>query len=112
MGGKYPELDDDKGTSLILINTDKGKAMLKEIEASTYQHECALQHAIEGNPSLISSVKIPRAREKFFKDLQIRDFNYIINKYMSAPSAMEKKLLFAKRALRYVKKRIMNSIKV
>lgn len=112
IASKYPELDDDKGTSLILINTDKGKVMLKEIEVNTCQHKCELQHAIDGNPSLISSVKIPKAREKFYKDLHSRDFNYIIKKYMSPTSDMEKKILFAKRALRYIKKSIMKSIKV
>ena len=107
IASKYPELDDDGGTSLLLINTDKGKAMFKASENNIKQCECELQHAINGNPSLISSVKEPKVREKFFKDLHTREFNYIIKRYMSAPNTMEKNILFGKRVLRYIKKRIM-----
>ena len=111
IASKYPELDDDGGTSLLLINTDKGKAMLKGCKNNIQQHKCDLQVAIDGNPSLISSVKVPKQRGKFFNDLQSKDFDYMIKKYMSAPTWIQKKILFVMRALRFIKKSIMKSLR-
>jgi len=107
IANKYPELDDDKGTSLLLINTAKGKIMLKGCEKSIYQQECELAHAIKGNPSLISSVKVPKQRQNFFQDLKKKDFDFIIKRYMSPPGFTQRKILFVKRALRLIKKTIL-----
>lgn len=109
IASKYPELDDDKGTSLLLINTDKGKSMINGCKNDLFTKECDVDHAISGNPSIISSVKVPNLREKFFEDLNSRDFKYVIKKYMSPPSYIQSKVIFAKRVLRYIKKRTFGS---
>ncbi|MGH4052367.1 MAG: Coenzyme F420 hydrogenase/dehydrogenase, beta subunit C-terminal domain [Clostridium sp.] len=106
IASKYPELDDDKGTSLLLVNTDKGKTMLKECKSNIFIQKCDLDHAIKGNPCIIKSVKEPDLRESFFEDVNRRDFNYVIKKYMSPPSWIKRKIMFSKRALTTVKKRI------
>lgn len=103
---KYPELDDDGGTSLLLINTDKGKAMLEACKNNIEQHECDLEVAVQGNPSIISSVKEPKKRRMFFEDLHNMDFDYVIKKYMSAEAFTERVIIFAVRVLRFIKKRI------
>ena len=111
IASKYPELDDDKGTSLLLINTAKGTTMLKGIENNIEKHICDLSVAIGGNPSIISSVKEPKQRRKFFKDLRRKDFNYMIKVYMSPPTAMEKKIILTKRVLRFIKRKLMKVLK-
>ena len=107
IASKYPELDDDKGTSLLLINTDRGKTLLKGCKNNIFTHECDLDHAIKGNPCIIKSVKEPDLRVKFFEDLHRRDFSYVIKKYMSSPSWIKRKIIFTKRAHRFIKRRII-----
>lgn len=111
IASKYPELDDDCGTSLLLINTDKGKVMLEACKNNIFTRECDLDHAKLGNPSIISSVKVPKFREKFFEDLKSRDFDYVIKKYMSPPSWIEAKIIFSKRALGFMKRRVIKLLK-
>ena len=61
----YPEMDDDKGTSLILINSSKGKQYFDDISSKMKFINTKIEHALEGNPSIIKSVaphkKIGRA---------------------------------------------------
>ncbi|MBU3142614.1 Coenzyme F420 hydrogenase/dehydrogenase, beta subunit C-terminal domain [Clostridium sp. CF012] len=111
IASKYPELDDDGGTSLLLINTNKGKAMLEGCKNGIEKHKCDLEHALRGNPSIISSVKQPQKRKSFFEDLHNRDFNYVIKKYMSPPTYMERVIIFGVRVLRLLKKRVRMLIK-
>ncbi|MBZ9689224.1 Coenzyme F420 hydrogenase/dehydrogenase, beta subunit C-terminal domain [Clostridium estertheticum] len=111
VASKYPELYDDDGTSLLLINTAKGKSMIDACKNNIEHHECDLEVAIAGNPSIISSVKEPKKRQRFFEDLHNRDFNYIIKKYMSPPTWIERKIIFGVRVLRFMKKRILKLLK-
>lgn len=109
IASKYPELDNDAGTSLLLVNTDKGRVMLKGCADNIYFKRCDLSHAISGNPSIISSVKVPTLREKYFKDLNKREFEYVIKKYMSPPSYIQSKITLVKRVIRYAKKKIIRN---
>lgn len=103
---KYPELDDDKGTSLLLVNTDKGRKILEKCNEEIYIHECELDYAIKNNPCIIKPVSEPKQRKKFFKDLNSKGFEYVVTKYMSPPSWIEKKIIFIRRGLGFVKKRV------
>jgi coenzyme F420-reducing hydrogenase beta subunit len=105
IASKYPDLDDDKGTSLLLVNTDKGKSMLEACKNKIFTQECDLDHAINGNPSIVSSVKVPNSRKNFFKDLHGREFNYVSKKYMSPPSWVKRILRFTKRRMSKLLKR-------
>ena len=107
IASRHPELDDDEGTSLLLVNTYKGKAMLEGCKNYIVTTECDLSHAIDGNPSIIKSVKVPDSREYFFKDLNSRDFNYVIKKYMSPPSLLRRKIRFIKKKIIFIKRKVM-----
>ena len=65
-----PKLDDQEGTSLILINTSKGLAFLAPIKNQflTYQ-KMPLKVAIQGNPCLIQSTQEHKERQTFFNNL-------------------------------------------
>lgn len=105
VGNKYPELDDDKGTSLLLVNTDKGKIMLEGCKNNIFIEECDLDHAIKGNPCIVKPVNEPELRKKFFEDFNNKDFDYVVKKYMSPPSGIEKFIIFVRRGLRFIKRR-------
>ncbi|WP_123054650.1 Coenzyme F420 hydrogenase/dehydrogenase, beta subunit C-terminal domain [Clostridium sp. JN-1] len=108
---KYPELDDDKGTSLLLINTNKGKKIIDSCGDNIFKQVCDLEYAILNNPCIIKSGKAPKLRKSFFKDFNTKDFDYVIKKYMGQPSWIKRKLIFIKRDLAFIKRRILRLMK-
>lgn len=62
----HPELDDDKGTGLAIVHTEKGLHALNT--AGLEMKEVPLEQSLEMNPLYISSVSRPaKEREAFFR---------------------------------------------
>ena len=69
--GEYkPEYNDEKGTSLLLINNEKGAKLAEEIkhEFKLFE-EVPLDVALKGNPNLTGSSKPHKNRDLFFENL-------------------------------------------
>ena len=79
--GMHPDFDDDKGASLILVNSKKGKVLFSTISEDMEFTETDLQYAIKHNPCIIRPVKYNASREKFFKEIKYKSLENIINKY-------------------------------
>ena len=60
----HPELDDDKGTSLVLVNSIRGKKYITDMVDRLY--EVDLQESIKGNSAYRCSVPRPVNRDYFF----------------------------------------------
>lgn len=75
-----PEMNDEKGTSLIIINSQKGNELLKEIQDKTFIKEIAIEDAIKYNKSMIQSATINNNREEFFKNLKMDSFEKLIDR--------------------------------
>lgn len=67
----YPEMDDDKGTGLVLLNTEKGQNMYDVLVPRPEQLEVDYQEALAGNPCIEKSVGVPILRERFWKEFSI-----------------------------------------
>ncbi|NLC19623.1 MAG: (4Fe-4S)-binding protein [Clostridiales bacterium] len=76
-----PVMDDDKGTSLVLINSKAGKGMLEEIKDLILYEEVDISKAISYNSAAIESVKRHKKRKSFFKQLDKRPFDKLVEKY-------------------------------
>ena len=61
-----PEMFDDKGTSLIIVNSDKGKKLFEDVKGAFKYKQETYENAIKGNPSAYSSVACPEDRNRFF----------------------------------------------
>jgi hypothetical protein len=72
-----PDFDDDKGVSLVMINTDKGKQMYEQLNAESIR--TTYTDALKGNSSIEKSVNIPQKREYFFAKLNKENILDIIN---------------------------------
>ncbi|MCL2384202.1 MAG: Coenzyme F420 hydrogenase/dehydrogenase, beta subunit C-terminal domain [Oscillospiraceae bacterium] len=86
VASKYPELDDDKGTSLLLIHSKKGDELLSYCGSQIELYKADLDHAIKHNSCAIKSVMPNRNRAKFFEELtkdkeEKYPINQIIEKY-------------------------------
>lgn len=61
-----PEIDDDKGVSAIIVNTDKGKQVLHNINVEL--HEVLYNELTTRNPAFVKSFPITPKRTEFFKE--------------------------------------------
>lgn len=61
-----PEIDDDKGVSAIIVNSDKGKQVLHNINVELY--EVQYDELTTRNPALVKSFPITPKRTVFFKE--------------------------------------------
>lgn len=105
IGNKYPDLDDNLGVSLLLINSEKGIFLLESCKEMLEIHEGDLEYAIKHNPCIVKPVNKPKERDKFFDDFNSKEFSYVIKKYMSPPSFIEKQVIFAKRGINFLRKK-------
>ncbi len=76
-----PEMDDDKGTSLIFVNSDKGRLMLKQIRERMVRKEVDINEAVSYNSAAIKSAPYNPKRERFFSELDELPFDELVKKY-------------------------------
>lgn len=90
---------DDKGLSLILINTEKGKKLFEAAKVDLNVISARLEDCMQGNMQRPSPIH-PK-RMKFEEDYKKHGFEYVLNKY-----GRDSKLDKLKKKLRYWKKKI------
>lgn len=78
-----PEMNDDKGTSLIFLQSDKGKILLDKISGSIKIAEVDVGKSVHFNSSMIKSVPKHRFRDSFFSELNSKNksVSSLIEKY-------------------------------
>ena len=74
-----PEMFDDKGTSLVLIQSEKGKALFKSIERDLVCQSVDMDEALKYNPAAIRPAPIPKNREVFYNRFGKESFDKIIH---------------------------------
>lgn len=95
---KYDEdFDDDKGTTRILINSDKAQKVFDSIKEKHKYKEVEVDKLVSNFHQMFNSIKYNVKRDEFFKDLQENDFEYIIKKYFpnTAKCKIEKNVRIA-----------------
>ena len=70
-----PEFDDNKGTSLVVVNTNRGIELFNSISDKMRYQEINLQEAIKNNVSMVTSANKNKNTKTFFKKYQKRNFN-------------------------------------
>lgn len=80
---KYaPNLDNNIGTSLILVNSEKGRRFLESVRERMEFAELPLSVAFSGNIALFKSIESPKInRKEFFEDLDKETFESVTAKY-------------------------------
>ena len=90
IAGVHPEMDDNKGTSVVLLNTDHGKVLFDSVLDSVNWCESKVEYAVAGNPCIVSSSKPHSERAEFFAKLDKCTLDELIKKYCPYPSLFKK----------------------
>lgn len=79
------EMDDDKGASLIFVNSEMGQEMFKNIMETITFKEVNINEAVFYNSAAIKSAKYNPKRKDFFRNLDKLPFKCLVKKYCSDP---------------------------
>lgn len=80
-----PEMNDGKGTSLVITRTEKGQKLFEQIKNDTQWKEVGYNDGVKCNPSEYSSVGKPKERACFFADMNKMTIQQLEKKYVYGP---------------------------
>lgn len=99
-----PELDDNKGVSLVLINNEIGDVAFENVKKTLLWKTTRIEDSMQ--TPLYKSYEQPRERNGFWRDFHSKSFGYIAFKY-----GKSERMPHFKRLLRRVKRRIKKLIR-
>jgi len=76
-----PDIGNDKGTSLVFVNSLAGKNMFEKIKDEIACVEADINMAVKDNPSALYSAKQEFRRKAFFNDMERLGFDALTKKY-------------------------------
>ena len=80
-----PEMNDGRGTSLVITRTVKGQELFDRVKPSLRWKEVSYDEGVRHNPAEYRSPARPQQRETFFEDLSNLTFAEMEKKYASIP---------------------------
>lgn len=80
-----PKLDDNKGTSLVIISSEKGKLIFDKIAPSIDCQPVELDDAVKYNSAVVKSVQSNSVSNQFESSFQTKPINQLLRKYCSRP---------------------------
>ena len=76
-----PEMFDDKGTSLVFINSLKGQKIFESISDKMIYKAADIDEAVKYNPAAYKSCAMNKKRDKFMSEINAENFDKIVKKY-------------------------------
>ena len=95
-----PEMFDNQGTSLVFVNSKKGKELFEKISNKFKYKEIDIKTAVQYNVSSYKSVPYNKNRKLFMKNIMTNRFNKALRKYIRRDYILEMKV----KLMRYYKK--------
>ena len=101
-----PDLDDNKGISLVIIRSCKGNELLQEAKSSADIIEVPKESCIQ--PNLLGPTKRPMESDRFWNDNKTRPYRFLLQSY----TGREYNKLFQKQIISYLnnKKEVSSKI--
>lgn len=75
-----PEWNDDRGVSLVMVHSKKGRDMLNSLSGQVELKEVSKEAAIGKNPSIVMSNAAPRERAEFFAALDSKGYGAAVDR--------------------------------
>lgn len=80
-----PHMDDDAGTSLVMLHTKKGKELFDRASINLLIQQVPFEQGVEKNPSFHTSSPLNPRRKEFFKGLKNTSFDKLVQKCLVPP---------------------------
>lgn len=90
-------MDDNKGTTRILIHTEKGRKIFDEIKENFIYKEIDADKIVEDSKEMVRPNKINPNRKEFFEDFNQLDIDEVFKKYFPYNSKMKFERLMRKK---------------
>lgn len=90
---QHPEFDDNKGTSVVFVHTQKGRKILEQLSDKMDCLKVDIEDAYKENGSLVNSSRPHPCRDKFLKQITVDNFEELVKKYFSQESVQKPGLL-------------------
>ena len=78
---KYSDLDNNCGTSAVMVYTKLGNSVLMEAQKSLEIHAVDVMDIVKGNDCILHSPLCPKDRKQFYDDLESKGYLYVKKKY-------------------------------
>ena len=103
----HPEMNDNKGTSVVLLNTEHGKALFESVADKVAQCDSKVEYAIAGNPFIVRSSTPHPKRTEFFANLDKYTLDQLIKMYCPFPPLIKRFCSQIRRLLGRVKRNVL-----
>ena len=80
-GKSGEKIDDDRGVSMVLVNTQKASTILRSVHARLQMYPRCLEDAVSGNQALRGAFKKSPYREEFWQDYREHGYDALVEKY-------------------------------
>lgn len=81
-----PDMDDDKGTSLVFVHSEAGQKLFDAVSDSVVRTSALVEEAVKHNPSVVSSSVVSDKRTVFFqRSAEGEDFCGIVEELTKKP---------------------------
>ena len=94
--GILPNLDDDKGTSLVFVNSKKGQKIFEKLKKSIKYSKVDIEKSIMYNPCAVKSCEVNKNRDKFIDEYEKNDFNELVGAMVENKRLNKFKIICAK----------------
>lgn len=101
--GISPNMNDEKGTSLFIIHSSKGRELFDKIKSNLKYESTDLDYALKSNPAMIKSAKKCKNSDKFIENIDKMEFDNLVNKYIPKDNLIKKVI----RKVKYIIKKLL-----
>lgn len=100
------ELDNDCGTSLVLINTNKGDKLFKSLKSSVQYTQVNSEKVFNDNVCMNDSPAVTKEREGVFKEIDDLEYEELSKKYFPVPSFRKRIQIYIREAKIKLKRKL------
>ena len=90
---QHPEFDDNKGTSVVFVHTQKGREILEQLSDKVDCLKVDIEDAYKENGSLVNSSPAHSGRDEFLEQITADNFEDLVKKYFPQESVQKSGLL-------------------
>jgi coenzyme F420-reducing hydrogenase beta subunit len=103
----HPEMNDNKGTSVVMLNTAHGGELFDSVADKVVQCDSEVEYAIAGNPCIVRSSTPHPKRAEFFANLDKYTLDQLIKMYCPFPSPLKRVYTRVRGMLGRVKRKVV-----